>query len=96
MRDWRLFVRERLGRLRVTPEREMEIVAELAQQFDPSHLKPDEMIRVIDDAHLIGFGVPNTEFYVVMRQRRWIGWRRNGHLAKFVGTETFVKRARRR
>src|SRR4051812_39540397 len=37
MRDWRLFVRERLGRLRVAPERENEIVAELAQQLEQAY-----------------------------------------------------------
>ena len=33
MRDWNMFVRERLGPLRVSPEREAEIVAELAEQL---------------------------------------------------------------
>ena len=33
MRDWHAFVRERLGPLRVAPEREAEIVAELADQL---------------------------------------------------------------
>src|SRR5215212_9933605 len=37
MRDWRLFVREQLGPLRVTPEREAEIVAELAQQLEQAY-----------------------------------------------------------
>ena len=35
--DWRQHVRERLGRLDVSPEREIEIVAELALQLEASY-----------------------------------------------------------
>src|SRR5262245_26526651 len=37
MPDWSSFVRERLGALRVSPARETEIVAELAQQIEQAH-----------------------------------------------------------
>src|SRR4051794_16949152 len=37
MRDWKAFVRQRLGGLRVSPEREAEIVAELAQQTEQAY-----------------------------------------------------------
>src|SRR5208282_1321602 len=33
---------------------------ELAKEFDSSHFKPDEMIGVIDDAHLVGFGIAHA------------------------------------
>src|SRR5208282_3322496 len=35
--------------------------AELAQEFDTSHFKPDEMIGVIDDAHLVGFCIADAD-----------------------------------
>src|SRR5882672_4946612 len=35
--------------------------AELAQQFDAANLEPDEMIRVIDDAHLVSLGVADAD-----------------------------------
>jgi len=34
--------------------------AELTEQFHPPHLKPDEMVRMIDDAHLIGFRIADS------------------------------------
>src|SRR6202795_391071 len=34
--------------------------AELAKEFHASHFKPDEMIGVIDDAHLICFGIADA------------------------------------
>jgi predicted permease len=37
MRDWAAFVRQKLGRLRVRPERESEIIAELAQQLEQAY-----------------------------------------------------------
>src|SRR5215471_12869974 len=37
MHDWRKFVQERLGTLRTIPEREVEIVAELAQQIEQAY-----------------------------------------------------------
>ena len=37
MRDWKRFVRDHLGRLRVSPEREAEIVAELAQEVEQAY-----------------------------------------------------------
>src|SRR5262245_49122051 len=37
MRDWSVFVRQKLGRLRVRPERESEIIAELAQQLEQAY-----------------------------------------------------------
>src|SRR5215831_6691793 len=37
MHDWAAFVRQKLGRLRVRPERESEIVAELAQQLEQTY-----------------------------------------------------------
>ena len=33
----------------------------LAQQIGPSHLEPDEIVRVVDHAHLIRFGVTHTD-----------------------------------
>jgi len=57
---------------------------------------------VIDDTHLVGFGVAHAKLDVVRRQ----GARRRshdagsrglvGHVAKIVGHGLFVKRARRR
>src|SRR4029077_2116421 len=35
--------------------------AKLAEEFDTSHFKPDEMIGVIDDAHLVGFGISDAD-----------------------------------
>src|SRR5689334_4013333 len=52
MRDWNAWVRERLGPLRVRPEREAEIVAELAQQMEEAsadgrpELEPFEWARL--------------------------------------------------
>src|SRR5437660_12893089 len=37
MRDWSAFVRQRLGKLHVSPEREAEIVAELTQQIEQAY-----------------------------------------------------------
>src|SRR5258708_18165378 len=37
MRDWAAFVRERLGPLAISPEREAEIVSELAQQLEQAY-----------------------------------------------------------
>src|SRR5208282_297102 len=39
--------------------------AELAQEFDASHFKPDEMIGVIDDAHLVGFSIADADSSLV-------------------------------
>src|SRR5579859_3419705 len=35
--------------------------AELAEEFDPSHFKPNEVIGVIHNAHLIGFSVADAD-----------------------------------
>jgi hypothetical protein len=42
--------------------------AELAEQFDPPHFKPDEMIGVIDDAHLVGFGIADANASFIHRR----------------------------
>src|SRR5208282_3220141 len=42
--------------------------AELAHEFDTSYFKPDEMIGVIDEAHLVGFGVADAEASLVRRR----------------------------
>ena len=34
--------------------------AERAQQVGARHLEPDEVVRVVDDAHLVGFGVAHA------------------------------------
>ena len=44
--------------------------AELAQKFRPAHFKPDEMIGVIDDAHLIGLGVAHADASFIHRRCR--------------------------
>src|ERR1017187_4860746 len=36
------------------------VEAELAEEFHTSHFKPDEMIGVIEDAHLVGFGIADA------------------------------------
>ncbi len=41
--------------------------AELPQQFHPPHFKPDEMISVIDDPHLIGFGIADSYASLIHR-----------------------------
>src|SRR5258707_7215292 len=43
--------------------------AELAEEFHPSHFKPDEMIGVIDDPHLIGFGIADADTRLIHRRR---------------------------
>jgi hypothetical protein len=35
--------------------------AQLPQQFDASHLEPDEMVGVINHSHLIGLGVTHAQ-----------------------------------
>src|ERR1700722_7088492 len=35
--------------------------AELAQQLDAADLKPNEEVGVIDDSHLVGFGIAHTD-----------------------------------
>src|SRR5579884_3318578 len=37
------------------------VKAELAHQFDAAHFKPDQEIRVIHHAHLVGFGIAHAE-----------------------------------
>src|SRR6266481_3642605 len=41
--------------------------AERAHQFDAADFKPDQVVGVIDHAHLIGFGVPHSNRRVVIR-----------------------------
>jgi hypothetical protein len=36
--------------------------AEGAEQLDAAYLKPDQIIRVVDDAHLVGFGIADADF----------------------------------
>src|ERR1019366_9438343 len=42
---------------------------ELAEKFHASHFKPDEMIGVIDDSHLVGFGIADADASFVHRRR---------------------------
>src|ERR1019366_1082308 len=42
--------------------------AELAEEFHSPHFKPDEMIGVIDDAHLVGFGVADANASFIYRR----------------------------
>src|SRR5207245_4697541 len=44
--------------------------AELAEQFNASDLEPDEMIGMINHAHLIGLGVANPQAGVVYQDRK--------------------------
>ncbi|HMD30575.1 MAG TPA: hypothetical protein VKG84_01615, partial [Candidatus Acidoferrales bacterium] len=48
MRDWKQYVRERLGRLEVGPEREYEIVEEISQQLEQAY--NDARARGAEDA----------------------------------------------
>src|SRR6266849_5302497 len=41
--------------------------AELAEEFHASHFKPDEMIGVIDDPHLVGFGIADANAGLIHR-----------------------------
>src|SRR5258708_11638858 len=43
--------------------------AELVEEFQPAQLKPDEMIGVIDDPHLIGFGIADADTRLIHRRR---------------------------
>lgn len=36
-----------------------------AAEFGPSDLHPDEVIRIVDHAHLVGFGIPHAEARLV-------------------------------
>jgi hypothetical protein len=44
--------------------------AELAEEFDTPHFKPDEMIGVIDNAHLVRFGIPDPNASFIYRHSR--------------------------
>src|SRR6202158_5824609 len=46
--------------------------AQLAEEFHTSHFKPDEMIGVIDDAHLVGFGVADADTRFVHCRCRYL------------------------
>src|SRR5438552_15669038 len=35
--------------------------SEVPQQFDPPDLEPDEMVRMIDDPHLVSFGIAHAQ-----------------------------------
>jgi len=67
-----------------------------ANEVGSTDLTPDHVVRMIDDAHLVGLGVPNAELDVVVHrlERRREGFVR--HSAKFVGAHSFVKREGRR
>src|SRR5450631_58583 len=43
--------------------------AELAKEFHPSHFKPDEVIGVINNAHLVGFSIADADPSFI--HRRW-------------------------
>ena len=47
---------------------EFVIEAERAHQFDAADFKPDQVIGVIHNAHLVGFGVAHTYGDIVMSQ----------------------------
>ena len=36
--------------------------AQGAQQFHAANLKPDQVVGIVDDAHLIGFGIAHPYF----------------------------------
>ncbi len=44
--------------------------AHAPDQLRSSNLAPDEVIRVVDHAHLVGFRIPNPEFYRIADLRR--------------------------
>src|ERR1700682_4335068 len=44
--------------------------AQLAEEFHTSHFKPDEMIGVIDDAHLVSFGIADANASFIHRHGR--------------------------
>src|SRR5437899_5529313 len=43
--------------------------SELAEKFHASHFEPDEMIGVIDDPHLVGFGITDADASFIHRHR---------------------------
>src|SRR5258707_15401930 len=45
---------------------ELVIEAEGAHQLDTADFKPDQIIRVVHHAHLVGFGVAHTDGYIVI------------------------------
>src|SRR5271169_5167943 len=44
--------------------------AELAEKFDSAHFKPNEVVGVVDDAHLIGLGIAHADTGLVHRWAR--------------------------
>jgi hypothetical protein len=67
-----------------------------SDEVGPSDFAPHEIVRVIDDTHLVGFGVPNAKLDVVVRWCGYHNWGVIRHEAKIVRAGLFVKRARRR
>ena len=37
------------------------IEAKLTQQFDSAHFKPDEVVGVVDDTHLVGLSIADAD-----------------------------------
>ena len=36
--------------------------AKRAQQFDAADLKPDQIVGIVDNAHLVGFSIAHADF----------------------------------
>jgi len=49
------------------------VEAEGAHEFDAADFEPDEEIGVVDNSHLIGFGVADADGDVVMSEHWWWG-----------------------
>ena len=47
------------------------VEAEGAHEFNAADFKPDEEVGVVDDAHLIGFGVADADGDIVMSEHWW-------------------------
>ena len=62
-----------------------------ADEVGATDLAPDEIVGVVNNAHLVGLGVSYAKLDVVERQGV-----RVCHVAKFLRADLFVKRALRR
>ena len=65
-------------------------------EIGSADLTPDKIVRMVDDTHLIGFGVPHAKLDVVMQRRALNAGGVRGHVAKIVGKLMFVKRVEHR
>src|SRR5690606_22577414 len=65
--------------------------AEPGDEVGPSDLTPDQVVRVVDDAHLVRFRVSDPD-----RGPRSTGWRGVGHLASMCFGRCWRSRSRAR